>query len=149
MKLNQCIYFLTTRLSRELKKLFDKKLESLSLTSSMWCVLMAIIENGEITQKELSVILSIEGPTTTKIIDNLEKRGFITRVPHETDRRAYKISLTEKGKNIQKEIFKYGDCFMKEVKSNLTEKEKEQLHYLLNKIYDNIKTIPFSHYPSC
>ncbi len=144
MKLNECVYFLTTRLSRELKKLFDKRLEELSLTSSMWCVLMAVIENGEITQKELSDILSIEGPTTTKIIDNLEKRGFIKRVPHETDRRAYKISLTEKGKAIEKDIFKYGDCFMKDVKSSLTDKEKKELHKLLNKIYNNIKTIPSS-----
>ncbi len=144
MKLNECVYFLTTRLSRELKKIFDKRLEKLSLTASMWCVLMAIMENGEITQKELSVILSIEGPTTTKIIDNLEKRGFIKRVPHETDRRAYKIKLTDKGIKIKEEIFKYGDCFMKDVKSNLTEEEKKQLHILLNKIYDNIKTIPSS-----
>ena len=144
MKLNECIYFLTTRLSRELKKLFDKKLESLSITSSMWCVLMAIIENKEITQKELSSILSIEGPTTTKIIDNLEKRGFIRRVTHETDRRSYKISLTNKGKEIKKEVLKLGDCFMKEVKSSLTEEEKKQLHYLLNKVYKNLKTISYS-----
>ncbi len=139
MKLNECIYFLTTRLSRELKKSFDKNLEHLGLTSAMWCVLMVIIEQGEITQKEISECLSIETPTVTKILDNLSKRDYILRLPHKTDRRAFKVSLTEKGKKVKDEIINSGECFMKFVKRDLDEFEKEAIKNLLTKIYISVK----------
>jgi DNA-binding MarR family transcriptional regulator len=70
MRLEECIYFLTTRLSRELKKIFDRKLEAFGLTSAMWCVLMVIVEHDDITQKDISDILSIETPTVTRILDS-------------------------------------------------------------------------------
>lgn len=139
MKLNECIYFLTTRLSRELKKVFDKNLSKFGLTSAMWCTLMVIIENPEVNQKDISNILCIETPTVTRILDNLEKRGFIMRIPHESDRRSFKVKLTEKGENLKHEIINYGECFMSWVKRDLSTDEKKSLNNLLNKLYISVK----------
>jgi MarR family transcriptional regulator for hemolysin len=141
MKLNECIYFLTTRLSRELKKVFDRKLERLGLTSAMWCVLMVIVENKEINQKEISEYLSIETPTVTKILDNLAKRDYIQRLPDESDRRAFKVVLTQKGNEVKEELTTLGECFMATVKRDLTEEEKEIVKKLLNKLYLSVKSL--------
>ena len=139
MKLNDCIYFLTTRLSRELKKAFDKKLEEYQLTSAMWCALMAVFENESLTQKELSDILCIETPTVTKIIDNLEKKGLILRAPYEGDRRAYRIQSTDKAKNIKDDIFNVGSDFMQWVKRDLSSDEKDSVKQLLDKLYQSLQ----------
>ncbi len=139
LKLNDCIYFLTTRLSRELKKVFDKKLEKYQLTSAMWCVLMAVFENESLTQKELSDILCIETPTVTKIIDNLEKKGLIIRAPYEGDRRAYRIKSTDKAKEIKDDIFNVGNDFMQWVKRDLSPEEKDSVKHLLDKLYQSLQ----------
>ena len=140
MKLNDCIYFLTTRLSRELRKQFDDYLSKIDLTASGWCVLMCIIEHNEsITQKEIADILALETPTVTRILDILQKKGFINRIPHPQDRRCFIIKLTEKGKSMKNEIFLYGECFMKSVANFITESEFKLFKDILEKLYHNIK----------
>ena len=143
MRLSECIYFLTTRLSRELRKVFDKKLDKFGLTSAMWCTLMVIIENPGVNQKDISDILCIETPTVTRILDNLEKRGYILRVSHEYDRRSFKVKLTKKGEELKEEISYYGECFMSWVKRDLSEEEKVIIKNLLNKLYESVKKESF------
>ncbi len=141
MKLNDCIYFLTTRLSRELKKQFDEYLSEIDLTASGWCVLLCVIENNErITQREIADILCLETPTVTRILDNLQKNGFVERIPHPDDRRCFIIKLTKKGKDIKEKLYSYGECFMKGVSSLLSKDELEKFKENLNNIYNNIKS---------
>ncbi len=141
MKLNDCIYFLTTRLSRELKKQFDEYLSEIDLTASGWCVLLCVIENNErITQREIADILCLETPTVTRILDNLQKNGFVERIPHPDDRRCFIIKLTKKGKDIKEKLYSYGECFMKGVSSLLSKDELDKFKENLNNIYNNIKS---------
>ena len=141
MKLNDCIYFLTTRLSRELRKQFDEFLSEINLTASGWCVMMVIIENNEsITQREIANILCLETPTVTRILDILQKNGFIERMPHPEDRRCFIIKLTKKGNNLKEKLYSYGECFMKGVTSFLSDNEVKFFKEALNKIYEKIKS---------
>ncbi len=140
MKLNDCIYFLTTRLSRELRKQFDEYLQEIGLTASGWCVMMCVIENNEnITQREIAEILCLETPTVTRILDILQKNGFIDRIPHPEDRRCFIIKLTNKGIQIKDKILSYGECFMSGVTSKMENEEIKLFKNILNKIYLKIK----------
>lgn len=51
----------------------------------------------EISQKELATILDIRSQSLGELLAKLEKAGFITRTPSETDRRGMDIHLTEAG----------------------------------------------------
>jgi DNA-binding MarR family transcriptional regulator len=46
---------------------------------------------------ELSRILSIERSSLTSMVDRLERRDLVARIPSPTDRRAYQIELTKPG----------------------------------------------------
>jgi len=131
LKLKDCIYFLSARLSRKLKKDFDKKLEPFGLTASCWCVLMVLFENGSLTQKEIADILFVETPTITKMLDNLSKRGFVVRTPHANDRRAFTIQLTKKALSMKNKILTIGDNFMCSVKSNISDSDMNSVKTLL------------------
>lgn len=52
----------------------------------------------EISQKELSGILDMRSQSLGELLVKLEKNGYITRTPSESDRRIMNISLTEAGK---------------------------------------------------
>lgn len=137
MKLHDCTYFLANRLTRSLKRAFDNRLEPHGLTAATWCAMMALAENGSLTQKQLAEILALENPTVTRTIDRLVEKGFVLRqeVPH--DRRYYRISLTEKGNEIRQQINDVGQCFMSWVTRGLTDDELQAFKRLMVQVNDH------------
>lgn len=53
--------------------------------------------NNLIKMKDLATKMGITTGTLTVMIDNLEKRGLVERVPNPNDRRSYVIRLTDAG----------------------------------------------------
>lgn len=53
----------------------------------------------EIGQKELTYLLNMSKQSLAELLAKLEKSGYITRTPSETDRRAMTVRLTEAGKS--------------------------------------------------
>lgn len=101
-------------------------------------VLSLLDQHPGIRQKELVELLDIRSQSIGEIIMKLERNGYITRVPSETDRRAMCIYLTPEGKetalfmkkNIH-EAVKVFDC--------LTADEKNNLHKYLFRIISNLE----------
>ena len=60
-------------------------------------VLALLKMKPEISQKELTYLLNMSKQAVAELIAKLEKGGYITREPSETDRRVMTITLTEKG----------------------------------------------------
>lgn len=51
----------------------------------------------EISQKELSYLLEMRPQSLGELLSKLEKKGYISRTPSETDRRVMNIKLTKEG----------------------------------------------------
>jgi DNA-binding MarR family transcriptional regulator len=49
------------------------------------------------TMGELADMLEIDRPNVTAVVDDLETRGLVRRMPHPTDRRAKLVEATRKG----------------------------------------------------
>lgn len=47
--------------------------------------------------RDLGARLGVDAPYTTLIVDDLEKRGLVTRTPHPDDRRSKLVTATEAG----------------------------------------------------
>jgi len=70
-------------------------------------------------------------PNATRLMDKLCAKNFIQRLISESDRRVVKISITDQGRALLKEIPKN---FNQELLKNLSEVEAEQLSNLLDKM---------------
>ncbi len=92
--------YLVESLSRNMKRfsadLFKKN--KVGLTLEQFSVLMVLDENGSKHQAEIAEIMSKDNPTLTRILDLLEKKGFIKRETSHEDRRKFLLVLTRKGK---------------------------------------------------
>lgn len=60
-------------------------------------VLTILKMQPEISQKDLSYLLDMRPQSLGEILSKLEKSGYITRTPSETDRRVMNIKLTNEG----------------------------------------------------
>ncbi|MDR3542072.1 MAG: MarR family transcriptional regulator [Desulfosporosinus sp.] len=87
----------------------------------------------EISQKDLSYLLDMRPQSLGELLSKLEKNGYISRTPSETDRRVMNIKLTQEGTEATVQGFSFDKLF-----ECLSEEEQTNLSSYLNRI---IKTI--------
>jgi DNA-binding MarR family transcriptional regulator len=82
----------TTRLARLLRQQDESDLP-LTLRSA----LASIERHGPLTHGELGQIEHVAPPTVTKVVGNLEGRGYVERQPDAADRRVCRVAITRAG----------------------------------------------------
>lgn len=92
---------------------------------------LLLLEIGNKSQKELLKTLSITPASLSEIIKKLEKKELIEKKRSTKDKRIYELTLTDKGKNLLKEV---REIERKGAFSSLTEKEKDSLTFILKKL---------------
>ena len=60
--------------------------------------------DGPKSQRELADALGVTPRNVTGLVDGLTDTGFVTREPHPTDRRAFRVSLTKQGATVLAEL---------------------------------------------
>lgn len=110
-----------------------KELEAYRIGSGQFDFLMVLYHEDGISQEKLAKILKVSKATSARAIQNLEKEGYVYRQRDESDLRAYKVYLTEKGKEMRDIIFKKLTSFVDTLLSDFTFEEKKILRLLLHK----------------
>jgi len=64
--------------------------------AQLW-IMQELQEAGELRVGELTVKLAVHQTTTSNLVDDLEKRGFVTKSRSKSDQRVVTVMLTEKG----------------------------------------------------
>ena len=96
--------FLLTESARLLRKLIDRRLQPLGLSRAQWSIL-AILSNQEgLSQSQISAKLEIEKSTAGRLIDQVERSGWIERRPIAGDRRAWGIHLTDQARQLLAQV---------------------------------------------
>ncbi|MDR6757348.1 MarR family transcriptional regulator for hemolysin [Mycoplana sp. BE70] len=93
-----------SRAGRKMRALFDARVKERGLTLSRGRALLVLGKMPNLTQRELADELDIETPTLVRLLDGMEKQGFIERRNVEGDRRAKHIAMTPYGEQVAEEI---------------------------------------------
>lgn len=83
----------------------NQLLAEFGLTESQFGTLEALYFLGPMCQKEIGEKLLVTGGNMTMVINNLEKRGVVSRHQDQEDRRQSIVNLTESGRQLVSEIF--------------------------------------------
>src|ERR687884_142443 len=91
------IGFIVNRTAKSFLKALDLELhQKVGVTVGQWKVIVMLVKQNGLTQKEIAEKLGLEGPTLIPIIDKMEKEGLIMRKVDPSDRRNNRIYRTEK-----------------------------------------------------
>ncbi|WP_440118750.1 MarR family winged helix-turn-helix transcriptional regulator [Paenibacillus sp. QZ-Y1] len=96
--LEQSIGFMLGLTHRKAAALLSIRFKPYDITTEQFSVLFNIGRGEGVNQKEVAARVYKDQPTTARIIDLLEKKGWVDRRTSEQDRRAYLLYLTEEGK---------------------------------------------------
>ena len=122
---------------RKGKCFITKEVSKFGIGSGQIMFLIQLYRKDGISQEELSENLHIDKGTTCRAIKKLEEEGFLIRSRDENDKRAYKLYLTEKSKEMEENIKNILYEWERHISKGLSEKEVEILFSMLKKICIN------------
>ena len=130
---------LINKIDNQLKRKMDKEMnENYNLTKTQSLVLSYINSNKEIYQKDIEKRFSIRRSTATEILNLMEKRNLIKRIPSKIDKRLNNIEITEEGIKLEKVGKEKIKELEKHMTKSLTKEEKKELIRLLEKVEQNL-----------
>ena len=88
--------------SRGIIKAYKPILDPLDLTYTEYVVLMALWENDKIAIKDLGKKIFLDSGTLTPLLKKMVGKNLVIRERSKTDERSVVISLTAKGKSLEK-----------------------------------------------
>lgn len=97
--------FRLVMLARHWRQALNERMAVLGFSDATWAPLVHLDRLGDgISQKELAGRLGLDTSSLVRLLDILGQSGDIERLPDETDRRAKRVFLTQKGKASVKAI---------------------------------------------
>jgi len=104
------------------------------LTPGQMHAIEIIGHDRSLRMKELAEKLGVTTGTLTVTVDRLEHKGLIERKPHETDRRSYRVVLTDAGQDHFTRHHQFHLKLTEELVSTLTAEELSAFETTLEKI---------------
>lgn len=118
----------------------DPHIRSLGLTPSQFDVIATLGDTEGMTCKELSEKTLVTKGTLTGVLDRLEKKDLIERVPSREDRRCILIRLTSKGDARFREVLPAHIEYMRpHFRRALTASEASKLRELLLRLKESFE----------
>jgi len=106
------------------------------LTPGQMHAIEIIGHETSLRMKELAEKLGVTTGTLTVTVDRLENKGLIERKPHETDRRSFRVALTEAGQEHFARHHQFHLKLTEELVSTLSAEELAAFEAILGKIVD-------------
>ena len=98
-------------------------------------VMSVIVHNPGVTSRQLCASLNILPPNLVSLIQSLDSRGLVERLPHPHDGRAVGLHPTKKGKALMVQAEATASELERNVGGKLTSSQAQTLVTLLQKIY--------------
>jgi MarR family transcriptional regulator for hemolysin len=95
---------LVSDIARLLRRNMDRRLLALGLTQAQWRAIARLARSEGMTQAALAESLEIQPITLTRLIDRMEKAGWVERRTHPLDRRAVQLYLAPRSQPILDEM---------------------------------------------
>lgn len=111
---------------------FDITPEQFLILDSLWD------DNKGLSQQQIACIVMKDKNSVSKLIDGLEKKGLIVRIPDKADRRQNIVKVTDKALKISEEIQEVAMLAVDNIISGIDEKDMDTFINVLSLISENM-----------
>ncbi len=132
--LRACVFLLRT--GSDLLAAFESYLSQHSLSQGRFLTLVVMnrTPDAPANPSDLATQVGVKPATMTGLLDGLERKGHVQRVPHPTDRRKVNIRLSAKGKALLDEILPGYYAHIASVMGDVDQSERDDLMRILAKV---------------
>jgi DNA-binding MarR family transcriptional regulator len=137
--IDSSIAYLVGRTSRSIMKRLTNKFSAAGFDVSyeQWSILVHLYRRDGQTQQELANIAVKDKAAITRLLNVLEKKNMVLRIPDRTDKRSKLVYLTHKAKEFKTDLIDIVEDLLKEAKQGIEPDDIIQCRATLNKIFTN------------
>lgn len=118
-------------------RMYAQMLAQVDLTLPQYTLLYHLMLRGTLSMSEISNHLAITKPAVTNLVDRLEGKKFLKRIPHTEDRRVIRLQIQPKGKKVITEIQGQSLALLLKAYDQFDRKE----HRILSRFYATVSKV--------
>jgi len=133
--------FLLSRLGFSVSLALAQGLKPLGIEPQHFGLLRAMLLTEGQSQRAIGDSLGIPANRMVVLVDDLEARGAVKRAKHPSDRRAYSLSMTSKGRTLFEQAVEVAIAVEQRLCEGLSDADRKQLLELLGRL-QNLSDAP-------
>ncbi|WP_340317793.1 MarR family winged helix-turn-helix transcriptional regulator [Rhizorhabdus argentea] len=126
-------------IARRSRYWFDARARTKGITRAQWRVLITLSRVDGCTQSELAEILDVERITLCRMVDRLAEAGLVERRADPSDRRVWRLHLTERAMPLVEELQAIAHEMEENMLAPLSAGQRALLTDLLIAVRDHIR----------
>lgn len=126
--------------SRLLRNYIDHRAKARGTTRAQWIVLFRLREQEGLSQVDLADVLELQPISLVRLLDRLVEHGLLERRPDPKDRRANRLFLTDRGRQLVDDLDSLRDAIATDVLNDIPDQKIEASLDTLRDIKDRIKS---------
>lgn len=137
---NKSLGYLTGLASRLLSNMLGKRFQEagIEMTAEQWGAIILLLNGNAMTQGQLGERLYLEKSSVSRLVDGLERRGWIVRTKSAGDNRHKLVSPTPKALETAERCAAIARGILEEAQRGMTEDEQLVCRSFLSRIIANI-----------
>ena len=135
------IGYMLSDVARLIRTIFDRRVRDIGLTRAQWLVLTRLYRRPGASQTQLAEMLEIDRASAGRMIDRMEKNGWVERRPDRGDRRVNRLHLTDEARKVHAEMCAIAESTVDDALSPLSANEREQYTELTAKVKGRLQNL--------
>lgn len=133
--------YLVMLTARAFTRVAEKRLRPLGIGVAHLPVVVALAQDGPLTQKQVAARAHVEQPTATALLQRMDAAGLIERTPDPRDRRSVRISLSSRAARLLPEALGLRAEAVSSATADLSAAEVELLDSLLGRVLASLEAL--------
>jgi DNA-binding MarR family transcriptional regulator len=128
---------LINRVRVEVMDALDRELTDFDITAPQLVVLASVANKEADSAAQLCKTISYDPGAMTRMIDRLQQKGLVRRVPNLEDRRAMNLEMTAAGKALYPQLLQAKARVVERFLRGFSKEDEQTLERLLYRMLDN------------
>ena len=123
-----------TELSGEMKAEMRRRVSEYGITTQQCAALIVLTRGRDLNVTHLAEGIGVDFGGTSRLVDRLEAKGLVSARSDGTDRRARRIELSQKGRDVAEKALAASRATNELFLKRVTQKEAKQFRAILEKL---------------
>lgn len=138
---DEYIGYVLSDIARLMRTVFDRRVRDIGLTRAQWLVLTRLYRRPGASQTELAVMLEIDRASAGRMLDRMQKNGWIERRPDDSDRRINRLYLTDEARRAHKSMWTIAESTVDDALTPLSARERDQFARMAARVKGRLQVL--------
>lgn len=138
---DEYIGYVLSDVARLIRTVFDRRVRDIGLTRAQWLVLTRLYRRPGASQTELADMLEVDRASAGRMIDRMEKNGWVERRSDDGDRRINRLYLTADARRAHKAMWSIAEATVDDALAPLSVTERDQFTRLAARVKGQLQSM--------